>query len=154
MSPAAAANPGVRTDPIPVYKFAVALGSGGTPTAVFNECSGLEMTVEFDPVTEGGQNEYQLKLPKGVKYGNLVLKRGYAVDQVLMNWCLEMRNRTGITRRDVTVSLIKLSSQETLFSWTFTGAFPVKWSGPALKAGDNSISIETLELAHSGLQTT
>ncbi len=35
--------------------------------------------------------------------------------------------------------------------WTFRDAYPVKWSGPSFKAGDNAIAIESIELAHNGL---
>ena len=35
--------------------------------------------------------------------------------------------------------------------WDFAGAYPVKWTGPALKANINEVAIEALELAHNGL---
>jgi phage tail-like protein len=31
-------------------------------------------------------------------------------------------------------------------------AFPVKWSGPDLSAGQNTIAVETAEFAHQGLK--
>ena len=31
-------------------------------------------------------------------------------------------------------------------------AFPVKWSGPDLSALQNNIAMETLELAHQGME--
>ena len=36
-------------------------------------------------------------------------------------------------------------------TWNFNRAFPVKWTGPALKANGNEIAIETMEFAHEGL---
>jgi len=36
-------------------------------------------------------------------------------------------------------------------SWVLDGAFPVKWQGPNLNAGSNSVATETLEIAHRGL---
>jgi phage tail-like protein len=36
--------------------------------------------------------------------------------------------------------------------WEFKGAFPTKWVGPDLNATQNSVAVETLELAHQGLK--
>jgi phage tail-like protein len=33
-------------------------------------------------------------------------------------------------------------------------AFPVKWVGPELKASDNAAAIETLEIAHEGIDVS
>jgi len=35
--------------------------------------------------------------------------------------------------------------------WNLTKAYPTKWSGASLKAGENSVSIETVEFAHEGI---
>jgi len=110
------------------------------------------MSVKYDEVREGGQNEFVHRLPGRVEYGNLVLKRGYATTNELMDWCLSVLNRRQIQRRDVTVALMSLDNSQRLFQWTFLGAYPVKWSGPSFKAGEAAIAIETLELAHQGLQ--
>ena len=148
---------GSRTDPPPTYRFLVDLGTGST--AIFNEVSGLEMKVATEPLKEGGQNEYTHQLPGRVEYGNLVLRRGYAITNELMSWCLKMMNRAGATieRKNVTVSLVAPGGSQgytTVMSWTFRNAYPVKWSGPSLKSGDNSIAFESLDLAHEGLLIT
>jgi phage tail-like protein len=36
--------------------------------------------------------------------------------------------------------------------WTFDGAYPIKWTGPSLNANENTVAIETLELAHEGME--
>ena len=139
-----------RRDPHTTYVFCVDIA--GNAAAEFTECSGLEMSVKYDEVREGGQNEFVHRLPGRVEYGNLVLKRGYATTNELMDWCLSVLNRRQIQRRDVTVALMSLDNSQRLFQWTFLGAYPVKWSGPSFKAGEAAIAIETLELAHQGLQ--
>ena len=35
--------------------------------------------------------------------------------------------------------------------WDFKEAFPVKWTGPDLRADSGSVAIESVELAHRGL---
>jgi phage tail-like protein len=135
----------------------------GKSVATFSECGGLEMNVKYDEVREGGQNEFVHRLPSRVEYGNLVLKRGFVpADGTLagegvsefFRWCLTGLNRQGslVQRRDVTVTLISQGAGTRIYSWVFRRCYPVKWSGPSLKTGDNSIAIESLELAHEGLQ--
>ena len=143
---------GQRRDPHPTYVFCVDIG--GSSAAEFTECSGLDMSVKYDEIREGGQNEFVHRLPGRIEYGNLVLKRGYATSIEFMDWCLSVLNRRHIQRRDVTVALMSLDSAQRLFQWTFLGAYPVKWSGPSFKAGEPAIAIETLELAHQGLQVS
>ena len=36
--------------------------------------------------------------------------------------------------------------------WNLKRAFPVKWVGPDLKASSSEVSIETLEIAHEGIE--
>ena len=141
---------GKRQDPLPNYSFRVLIDD--LPAAEFSECSGMEMTVKFDEVREGGENGFVHKLPGRVEYGNLVLKRGYARSGELFRWCLapavpDQRLR----RRKVTVQLVDQVSKSTIAQWIFDDAYPVKWSGPSLKASENAVAIESLELAHRGL---
>jgi phage tail-like protein len=35
-------------------------------------------------------------------------------------------------------------------TWNITDAYPVKWTGPDLRATSMEVAIETLELAHRG----
>jgi phage tail-like protein len=39
---------------------------------------------------------------------------------------------------------------ETVKTWNITDAYPVKWTGPDLRATSMEVAIETLELAHRG----
>jgi phage tail-like protein len=51
-----------------------------------------------------------------------------------------------------TIAVILMDSQKNeLKRWTFQKAFPVKWTGPDLKAETNTIAIESVEIAHQGL---
>ncbi len=141
-----------RIDPYGTFQFAVDIGS--KTSVMFGECSGLEMQVRYDEVREGGQNEYVHRLPSRVEYGNLVLRRGYAITNEFYNWCLTCLNRAGkpIDRRNVAVSLVNLQQNQIVFTWTFVGAYPVKWSGPSFRANESVMAIESLELAHQGIQ--
>ena len=150
---------GKRVDPFATYQFQVEIE--GKRVASFSECGGLEVSVKYDEVREGGQNEFVHRLPGRVEYGNLVLKRGYVPSSgsaeglsEFFRWCLTGLNRPGsqVERRSVTVTLVSLGDGKRIHSWEFRRCYPVKWSGPSFKAGDNAIAIESLELAHEGLQ--
>ena len=56
-----------------------------------------------------------------------------------------------ITRKQVTITLYSTAKQEESVRWTLNDAFPVKWVGPAFKAGEAATAIETLEFAHHGI---
>src|SRR5262249_34283623 len=138
---------GARRDPASNFTFRVDI-SGRPDVAEFSECGGLEMQVKFDEVREGGQNTFVHRLPTRVEYGNLVLKRGLLKSNEFFVWCATILSRNNIDRQDITVHLVNAADKSTVVSWTFLRAYPVNWSGPSLKTGDNSLAIESLELAH------
>lgn len=119
--------------------------------AFFSECSGLQVETEVYEFKEGGVNDYVERLPGRAKVSNLVLKRGVTASNELWKWFVKTMSGK-IERQNVTVVLYSADGQTRLAQWTFNDAYPVKWVGPAFKAGDNSVAIETLELAHRGLQ--
>jgi phage tail-like protein len=50
------------------------------------------------------------------------------------------------------VAVILLDSEKNEAKrWTFENAFPIKWTGPDLKADNNALAIESLEIVHRGL---
>ncbi len=142
-----------RVDPFATFKFHVEIGD--IKEAAFSECSGLEIATDVFEYQEGGLNEFSHKLPGRTKLSNVTLKRGFAASNELYNWYLEMEQDLlqgkSITRKQVTITLYSASEREELISWTLQDAFPVKWVGPAFKAGEAGVAVETLELAHHGI---
>lgn len=144
---------GQRVDPFATFKFHVEIGD--IKEAAFNECSGLEVSTEIMEYQEGGLNEYTHKLPGRTKYSNVTLKRGFAISNELYKWYQEMEQNlltgTSISRQQVNITLYSTADQKAVMNWTLNDAFPVKWVGPAFKAGEAAVAIETLELAHHGI---
>ena len=142
-----------RVDPFATCKFHVEIGE--IKEAAFSECSGLEMATDVFEYQEGGLNEYSHKLPGRTKLSNVTLKRGFAKSNELYKWYLEMEQDLlqgkSITRKQVTITLYSTSVQKELMRWTLQDAFPVKWIGPAFKAGEDATAIEILEFAHHGI---
>lgn len=121
----------------------------GVSVAEFVDCSGLNVERETVPITEGGRNDYQVMLPGRVKYTNLTLKRGL-IDLELLDWLLEnvAENTVKIKSRKITIYLAN-ESGETAYTWDVFNAYPVKWTGPQLRADSNDLSMEELELTYT-----
>ncbi len=46
---------------------------------------------------------------------------------------------------------IDMKNNDAKWSWTFQKAYPIKWTGPVLKADSNTIAFESIELVHQGI---
>ncbi|GAA0377085.1 phage tail protein [Bacillus horti] len=130
------------------FRFFVELG--GVFTAGFSEVTGLQTEQELHQYYEGGLNEYPHQFPKRMKYSNLVLKRGISHSTLLWEWYMSVQPGQSF-RRDGAIILVDRSGME-ICRWNFTGAYPIKWSGPDLNATRNEIGIESIELVHTGLK--
>ena len=148
---------GTRADPSPSFRFRVSI-MGLESVARFSECSGLELEQEVLEYKEGGLNSRVHRLPGRYKFSNVTLKRGIATDgSDLWDWInnnVQASDQGTVVAHDVTVPLLHLSGQKPLRTWTFSSAYPVKWSATALTAEQTAIAIETLALAHSGMSAS
>jgi phage tail-like protein len=123
---------------------------GGKKQAVFTEVSGLQLEMQTTEYQEGGQNTFTHRLPGPVKIGNITLKRGLVASSDLMQWCLEVITRQ-VSKQHVSVLMFDSKGQEVV-RWNFHNAYPVKWVGPQFTADGRTAAIETLELAHDGME--
>ncbi len=137
-------------DPLGAFRFRVEIQS--IVEAGFSECSGLQAEIEVEEVQEGGLNDHVHRLPKGSKHVNLTLKRGLATSDKLWKWYEDVANGT-IQRRTVNVFLLDAAGRQQ-WNWTFKEAYPVRWTGPELKADGSAIAVESLELVHNGFTLT
>lgn len=139
-----------RKDPYPSFRFNVEIDN--IKFASFSEVRGLQIEIETEQYKEGGVNDFVHTFPKGTKYQPLVLKRGISglegLDE-LRRWYKDVMNGK-INRKNVTVVLMDAAGNERR-RWNFKGAYPVKWTGPELKADSNAIAFESIELAHQGI---
>ena len=135
---------------IPVgFHFMVAFGLGEqSDDHLFQEVTGLSAEISLEEYQEGGLNEYVHRMPSGAKYGNLVLRRGMFNNSRVAGWCRKAIEDFHFEPTTVTVTLLN-EAHAPLASWTFQRAYPVKWSVSDLKAQDNALVIESLELAYS-----
>lgn len=115
----------------------------------FSECTGLEMTMKIDDYMEGGNNGTVLKFPGRVSWGNLTLKKGVGSSSALWDWHYGFAQGHG-KRRDGVIALLNERHVPNNI-WYFRRGLPVKYGGPALNASQNSVAIESLEIAHEGI---
>jgi phage tail-like protein len=122
-------------------------------TLVFKEVSGLQIETEVFEYREGGVNDYIHRLPGPTKSGNIILKRGMGLTQEFLEWYGKIL-AGNIVRHNVIITMYQTKPEEKVVQWRVIDAWPCKWSGPHFIAGDNTVAIESLELAHSGLELT
>jgi phage tail-like protein len=116
----------------------------------FQKVSGLSVEVETEPVSEGGQNLYTQRLPKGIKYNNLVLERGMVVGSPLNLEFNATMSLFKFATSNVLVTLLD-ESKAPLAAWLFLKAYPVKWSTSELNA-EPALVIDTMELSYTRMQ--
>jgi len=139
----------MRTDPYGRFNFLLEID--GMVKAGFSEVSGLASETEVVEYREGNEKvNTPRKLPGMTKYSNIVLKRGVTADTSLWNWRKTVIDGN-VQRANGSIVLLDESRAEIL-RWNFHNAWPCKWEGPTLKAKCSEVAIETLELAHEGLE--
>jgi phage tail-like protein len=143
---------GKRKPPDPYLGFHFRVKDNDKILGAFSEVTGLQVEIEAYDYREGGVNDYIHKLAGPARYpSNLILKHGIVDANVLWKWQQEVIEGK-IKRRQVSVVLLD-SAGEAKWQWDFKDAYPVRWSGPDLRASTAEVAIETLELAHRGMTT-
>ena len=121
----------------------------------FSECTGLQVEIKTFDYKEGGRNNTTLKFPEHASYGNVTLKRGVTNSNELITWQLDaaagrFQRRTS---QGINFAIILRDERgQRIKQWNLVRAFPVKWTGPDLKASAGEIAVESLEIAHEGIQ--
>lgn len=137
------------------FRFGVFFFAGGVipnPLDIrFQRVSGLSQEIDTEAVPEGGQNMYTQLLPKSVSHGNLTLERGLIMGSPLL---IEFNIAMSLFKFSPSNVLVTLFSDEKIpvAGWLFMNAFPVKWSTTDLDATQESVVIDTLELAYGRMQ--
>lgn len=134
--------------PLPKFHFQVQWGG---ERVGFTEVTGLDIQIEAIEYREGSSPEYsKIKMPGMPKFSNITLKRGSMNgDSDFYKW-INTTSLNTAERRDIIISLLN-ETHSPVVSWKAKNAFAVKVQASDLKADGNEVAIETLELAHEGL---
>ena len=139
---------GKRVDPYAGFNFMVEID--GITRAAFSECSGL--STDTDPIEyrDGSEDITVRKIPGLKKFANISLKRGMTKDMELWTWRKTVLD--GVTERKAGSIVLLDEARKPVLRWNFREGWPTKWEGPSVNATGNDIAIETLEIAHEGLE--
>jgi phage tail-like protein len=141
--------PASRRDPFKNYSFLVEID--GIASAAFKSVSGLAAEAEVIEYREGSDPlSSSRKLPGRVRYPNVTLTRGITTSQDLWDWWQTVVDG-GVERRNVAIVLLD-DSRTPVLRWLLRNAWIAKIEGPNLHAGGNEVAIESIELAHEGLE--
>ena len=119
----------------------------------FQSVTGLDSTLDTEPIKEGGENRFEHVLPVRRKYGPLTLKRGLLKpsDSRLTKWLKRAFDDEAVEPiSTVTISLLN-EEHNALMHWTINNVWPRSWKIGELNAEQGAVLIETLELNYNRL---
>ncbi len=128
------------------------LGDGG-----FQECSGLEVSMDVREYQEGGRNDGVIQQVGRAKYSPIVLKRGMfhskgQVNRDLWKWLQGVvSGRRPVERYDGVIEVMS-KGDEVVAVWVFDRGLPSRIRGPTLNAQTGEVAIEELHIVHEGLR--
>lgn len=144
--------------PMPKFHFEVkwdgGAGADASMVAAFQEVSGLDTEAQPIEYRAGNSKVFStIKMPGLVKTSNVTLKKGiFKSDNKFYDWFSKIQMNT-IARTAVTINLLDQDSGVAM-SWKLKNAWPTKVTGTDLKSDGNEVAVETIELAHEGLEIT
>jgi phage tail-like protein len=142
-----AVSPGGYYPPVGFHFKVEFVGIGNDNDIRFQSVSGLTIEYDTESFKEGGENRFEHKLPVRTKYADLSLKRGMLTDSKVIEWCLKAFEAREF--KPVTVNVSLLNEKHTAIKrWEVVDAWPKKWAVSDLNAQENSIVVETLDLAY------
>jgi phage tail-like protein len=127
-------------------------GAGETETR-FRDVGGLSMELEEETFNEGGENRFVRKFPVRARFSDLVLKRGLLTNSTVRSWIEAAVLDMDIAPITIWVTVLN-DAHEPLQTYTFTNAWPKKWSVSDLNAETSAVMVETLELAYQYFKIT
>ncbi len=133
----------------PYMSFRFRIEIGGIMSAQASEVTGLQIETETEAYEEGGVNDFVYQLPKKTKYQHIIIKRGITDRDEMWKWHMDVVNGT-FERKLVSIILMDITDEDK-WRWDLSKAYPVKWTGPELRADSNTVAFETVELVHNGI---
>ena len=146
-----ASQPAPKEDiPFPAYLCVVKIND--KTVGLFQSISDFEIKRDVDAISQGGENDFQRELPRGISYSHATLKSGYSTSTLFFDWMVAGQYDARPISKDIDVIQgwpdpksggIKMGRQ-----WTFYNAYPVKWKISDFSVDDiDKILIESIELS-------
>ena len=134
--------------PYPFFHFKVEMAG---LSAEFTEVTGLNIEVQPIEYRHGLSPTYSMtKMPGLQKYGNITLKRGvFKGNNEFFELYQKIKMNT-VERQDILISLLD-ETHAPVMQWQVREAWVTKITSPDLKSSGNEVAVETIEIAHEGL---
>ena len=132
------------------FHFAVAFEISQSPLlndGRFQEVSGLEVEMEMEAFSEGGQNRFTWQLPKRARYSDLVFKRGMFMGSGVVLWCQNAFENFVFEPTNVIIALLN-DQHVPIQAWYVVNAIPKKWSISNFNAEESAIVVESFTLSY------
>ncbi|MCQ4045102.1 phage tail protein [Streptantibioticus rubrisoli] len=130
----------------PFFRLAI----GNNDLGTFQTCSGLGAQVEIETYAEGGNNGFDWQLPGRVTWSNITLTRPVTKDTAkIARWFEQIIQH--VVPKDGEIVALR-PNLTPIISWQVFGIVPVRWQGPSFDPANSEAAIETLEIAHEGLE--
>jgi phage tail-like protein len=124
----------------------------GNSLGDFYTCTGLGAQVEVEQLVEGGNNGFVWQLPSRITWSNITLTRPVTADTTkVANWLSKIIRQ--VSRQNGEIVALE-PNLDTITSWQVLGIVPVRWEGPSFDPANSQPAVETLEIAHQGLQAS
>jgi phage tail-like protein len=144
-----AAQPGNWVDPLRAYNFKLLINN--VTEGHFTSVAGLGVQVERIAYREGGNNSVVRAIPGRVTYAAVTLRYGLTASEELWSWLMSAVEGR-VSRRNVSIVMLDSSGSTEVLRWNLINAWPQEWFGAPLDAMSQELAIESLVLAHEGLQ--
>ncbi len=144
----------MATNELPLVGFHFGVDISGAVTGYFTECSGLgseQEVIEHKVISEKGM-EVVLQIPGRLKWENITLKRGITSNMDIWVWRKQVEDgQVEAAYKDGSITMFD-QALKPVAMWNFQRAWPVKVSGPQVKADSNEIGIEELTIVHEYIE--
>ncbi len=144
-----AAQPGNLVDPFRAYNFKLLINN--VTEGHFTEVDGLGIKVETIAYREAGNNSVVRAIPGRVTYLPVTLRFGLTSSVELWEWLMTAVEGR-VSRRNVSIVMLDSSGSAETMRWNLVNAWPQEWYGSPLNAMSRELAVETLVLAHDGIQ--
>ncbi|ACU36864.1 MULTISPECIES: phage tail protein [Actinosynnema] len=128
------------------------LSIAGNSLGTFHTCEGLGAQMEVEAYNEGGNNGFAWQLPTRMTWTNITMTRPVTEDSSkVLRWLDETVRQ--VEKKDGEIVALT-PDLKPIVRWQVIGVVPVRWQGPSFDPSSSSAAVETLEIAHEGLQAS
>ncbi len=113
----------------------------------FQSVSGLSVSTQVQAWPEGGENRFVHQLPTGLKFTDLVLKRGKFLGSGILHWARQAVEQFEYKPTNLMISLLNEDTVP-LYNWYVVNAMPKQLQVSGMDAMTGQVVVESLTLSY------